>query len=479
MRLTARPVIGIIIAAVLIVIGFVYLLKGCLAKYDERFAKPPVLLFEKNGKSVVFAITEFQKTVSYSRKGGMVRKSVNTTYYIQTNDAATAEMIAEKKVKKQREIKNHPVEIMGASGNNAWLFMNEPMAFDAFTLELKADKAAMEEKNPSLNGKLPDERRYYFFNPADKNIYFTAKDGTKWKLNTQTLMATQEEYDEDQSPLKQQIALLEKAEKKNREDQDSLYQQKNLRPSKQYAAGQITREEFGRIQKIYFEERTLLSKALDSLRVIKRMLEAQERSGQDLERAIKNLQRGSTGYYNLKINQDTVNGHWFGLYAKNEFDKLYNRMLHQSENDETARRQLYKSTVSRNSNGDWQIEKEKAALVDGNVSFLHGGFLLDKKTALPVHLAGPDAFLIIHKQEVGQKASILISRVTLKGKILWTFNTKLADWLDWQVNSKQLIITGTNNEELSGNEANVLICIDLVNGKAVGYDYFKRKLISQ
>jgi len=478
MRLTAKPVLGIIITAILIVLGFVYLLKGCLAKYDERFARPPVLLFEKNGKSVVFAITEFQKTVSYSRKGGMVRKSVNTTYFIQTNDAATAEMIEEKRVKKQKEIKNHPIEIMGASGDNAWLFMNEPMAFDAFTLELKADKTALEEKNPSLAGKLPEERRYYFFNPADKNIYLTAKDGTKWKLNTQTLLATQEEYDEDQSPLEQQISLLEKAEKKNREEQDSLYQQKNLRPSKQYAAGQITREEFGRIQKIYFEERTLLSKALDSLRVIKRMLEAQERSGQDLERAIKNLQRGNTGYYNLKINQDTVNGHWFGLYSKNEFEKLYNRMQHQSENDETARRQLYKSTVSRNSNGDWQIEKESAAQVGANTSFLHGGFLLDKKTALPVHLAGPDAFLIIHKQEVGQKAAILVSRVTQDGKILWTFNSNLSDWLDWQISSKQLIITGSNNEELSGGEANILLCVDLVNGKAAGYDYFKRKQIN-
>ena len=274
-------------------------------------------------------------------------------------------------------------------------------------------------------------------------------------------MASQEEYDENQSPLKQQIALLEMAEKKNRDDQDSLYQQKNLRPSKQYAAGQITREEFGRIQKIYFEERTLLSKALDSLRVIKRMLEAQERSGHDLERAIINLQRGNPGYYNLKINQDTVNGYWFGLYAKNEFDKLYN------------------SPVSRNANGDWQIETEKAALVDGNASFLHGGFLLDKKTALPVHLAGPYAFLIIHKQEVGQKASILVSRVTQGGKVQWTYNTKLTDWLDWQVNSRQLIITGTSNEDLSGNEANVLLSIDLVNGKAVGYDYFKRKLVSQ
>lgn len=479
MRLTARPVLGIILAAALIVIGFVYLLKGCLAKYDERFARPPVLLFEKNGKSVVFAITEFQKTVSYSQKGGMVRKSVNTTYYIQTNDAATAELVAEKKVKKQREIKNHPVETMGASGDNAWLFMNEPMAFDAFTLELKADKEVLEKKNPSLSGKFPDERRYYFFNLSDKNIYFTAKDGTKWKLNTQTLLANQEEYDEEQSPLKRQIGLIEKAEKKNREDQDSLYQQKNLRPSKQYAAGEITREEFGRLQKLYFEERTLLSKALDSLRVIKRMLESQERSGEDLERAIKNLQRGSTGYYNLKINQDTVNGHWFGLYAKNEFDKLYNRMQHQSENDETARRRLYKSTVQRNSNGDWQIEKENATLVDGNASFLHGGFLLDKKTALPVHLTGPEAFLIIHKKEVGQKAAILISRVTQEGKILWTYDTNLTDWLDWQVNSKQLIITGSNNAELSGSEANVLLCIDLVTGKAAGYDYFKRKLINQ
>jgi hypothetical protein len=479
MRLTARPVLGILIAAGLIVVGFVYLLKGCLAKYDERFAKPPVLLFEKEGKSVVFTITEFQKTVSYSRKGGMVRKSVNTTYYIQSNDAATTKMVAEKKVKNQKEIKNHPVEIMGAAGDNAWLFMNEPMAFDAFTLELKADKTTLEKKNPSLSGKLPDERRYYFFNPADKNIYFTAKDGTKWKLYTQTLLATQEEYDEEQSPLEQQIALIEKAEKKNREEQDSLYQQKNLRPSKQYATGQITREEYGRIQKIYFEERTLLSKGLDSLRVIKRRLESQARSGQDLERAIKNLQRGNPGYYNLKINQDTVNGHWFGLYAKNEFDKLYNRMQHHSENDETARRRLYKSTVIRNANGDWQIEKENATFTEGNASFLHGGFLLDKKTALPVHLAGPDAFLIIHKQEVGQKAAILVSRVRQDGNILWTYNTQLTEWLDWQVNSKQLIITGTNNEELSGSEANVLFSINLITGKATGYDYFKRKLISQ
>ena len=104
--------------------------------------------------------------------------------------------------------------------------------------------------------------------------------------------------------------------------------------------------------------------------------------------------------------------------------------------------------------------------------------MLDKKTALPVHLAGPDAFLIIHKQEVGQKAAILVSRVTQDGKILWTFNSNLSDWLDWQISSKQLIITGSNNEELSGGEANILLCVDLVNGKAAGYDYFKRKQIN-
>ncbi|MEQ1677232.1 MAG: PA2928 family protein [Chitinophagaceae bacterium] len=192
--LLRKPAITIILGIAVLVLGFIFLLKGCLAKYDERFIKVPALYFEKNGKAVVFSIVEFQKTTSYSRKGNMTQKSVSTSYYVQTNDGATTAFIANKKIKGHRQVKNFPIEMLGASGITAWLFMGEPMAFDAFTLEKKADIAILETANGQLQGKFPAERQFYHFNRADNNVYFTATDGSKWKLDTRTLKATPSAY---------------------------------------------------------------------------------------------------------------------------------------------------------------------------------------------------------------------------------------------------------------------------------------------
>src|SRR5688572_25998328 len=135
MTLKYKVSLTVLLAIGGIVFGFIYLIRGCLSKYDELSALPRILYFKRDNQSVVVSLVKFEKATSYSRSGGFVRKSVSTSYYIQTNDAMTGIKIKDRKAKHHSDIKSYPVEIMGASKNAAWIYLGEPMAFDPFTLE--------------------------------------------------------------------------------------------------------------------------------------------------------------------------------------------------------------------------------------------------------------------------------------------------------------------------------------------------------
>jgi hypothetical protein len=476
MTLLRKSVITGILTIVVIIVGFIFLLKGCLAKYDERSVKTPALVFEKDRKAIIFSIVEFQKATSYSRKGNFVRKSVNTNYYIQTNDGETAALIHSKKIKNHRDIRQYPVEILGASGTTAWLFMGEPMAFDAITLNKTADSKILEEKNPALLGKLPVERQFYSFNNTDNNIYFTAKDGTKWQLNTQTLLITSSSYQKNQSAIAQKLDVLQQQEKLIQANLDTLYQQKSLGLSKDYADKKISYPEYRQLNNNYYIERDQLNSVLDSFRVQLRKWEKDKRKMEETERTIENLQRTNLSFSQTKQNQDTVAGQWFGIYSDEELEKLYDRVSDQAAHDETIRRKLFAGSFSISKNEDAIINKA-AAKSSSTVDFLAAGFLVNKKTGRPVRLPGNQSFLIVHKEQVGREGKILITNVTADGKASWTYNTQLADWADWVYTGKSLYIFGVNNKSLGSNESNILICLNLENGKASMFDYFTNKLV--
>lgn len=476
MLLSRKPVLIVVFTIAAIVIGFILLLKGCLAKYDERFIKPPALVFEKNGKTVVFSIVEFQKTTSYSQKGNFVRKSVKTMYYVQINDGKTADFIAKKKIKNHKEVKSYPVEILGASGNLAWSFIGEPMAFDAFTLEMKADIKILEEKNPSLLGKFPVERQFYNFNVSDSNIDFTAKDGSKWELNTQTLQAAPSSYQKDKSPLQNKMASLEQELKNNQTNLDSLYQQKSYRPSRDYSLKKISYTEYQQINNLYYKERDSLYKVKDSLQQLERQYRDNKRETEDREREIEQLQRTGLSFSQIKINQDTLSLKWFGLYSDEELDKLNDRVNIQNSNDETARRKFFITDYSFSKNNAAIINKA-AAKSTSSTDFLAAGFLLNKTTARPIIVPGNNSFLIAHKDQVGREGKILITSINTAGKAGWTCNTALSEWSDWVLSGNHLYVFGVDNKNLSSGEPNILLCIDLEKGTASKYDYFKEKKI--
>ena len=398
-----RLFVGGFLFIALLVVGFFLLIRGCLSRYDERSALAPVLYFEKEGKAILFSLVQYDKTSSYSRQGNMVSKSVSTSYFVQQNDALSGVKMAGQKIKAHSDIKYYPVETMGASKELAWVFVGELMAFDPFTLEKKADIALLEGKNPSLKGMFPKEKRFYQFNNDDKQVYFTANDGTKWQLNTTTLLATAATYDPDKDP----------------EGWDPQQQRR-------------------------------LS-------------------------ALRSLQRMNPSYAQIKSNQDTMGGKWYGLYAIDEWNKLYERAQLHSTYDETARGQLYTASYTPSRNGDLVIEKEKSTLLSPSAYFLHGGFLLDKTTAQPIRLREPRGYLVVYKDKIGQEGRIMLSRINEQGQPGWTFATGLSTWIDWLYTGKQLFVMGVDNPELSSDQCNVLWCIDLTTGKANRYDYFGDK----
>ncbi|MCX6320074.1 MAG: hypothetical protein NTW29_22535 [Bacteroidetes bacterium] len=476
MTLFRKSIITGILVFALLVAGFFLLLRGCLAKYDERFIHVPALLFEKNGKTTVFSILEFQKTTSYSQNGGMTRKSVSTSYYVQTNDGDTGEELNKIKVKKHRQVKNFPVEMLGASGDNAWLFMGEPMAFDAYTLTKVADIAILEEKNPSLKGRFPAERQYYTFRSDDRSLYFTATDGTKWKLNTATLAASPTEYTPDENEADARIKALDEEIKNLRAYQDSVYQLKNRNASENYSSKKISYTEYSRLTGEFYAERGRIDKVRDSLYKLRSKLEISYRADKDRERAIENLQRSSISFSQIKQNQDTADGLWYGIYSPAEIANLNDRVSDNVAYDETIRRKFYTSSYSINKSDDAIIDKKGLKAVSTG-DFLAAGLLLDKSTAMPVRLPGTAGYLIVHKDQVGREGKIQLTKIALDGRTLWTFNTGLTEWADWKLGSKKIFVFGVNNKSLSSSECNIMHSINLSDGKSVTFDYFKNKTI--
>ncbi|RYG54659.1 MAG: hypothetical protein EOO01_00900 [Chitinophagaceae bacterium] len=458
----------------LLVVGFMYMMRGCLSKYDERSIQRRVLYFDNKQQKIIFSIVRFEKTTSYSRSGGFINKSVSTTFHIQNNDAGTGDKISEKEIKNHRDIKNHPVEIMGASGNFAWVFMNEPMVFDPFTLATIADLSTIEAKNPSLKGKFPAERQYYRFDDNDHNLYFTAKDGSAWMIDGKTFLATPKESVEDN--IAQRVKQLEKMLKITYQEQDSLMENKLRKPSRLLSAKQIDMKTYQQLMNSFSQERQLLYRKRDSLQELKNNVEKTKRSDEDIQRRINSL-HDNLHFSQVKVNADTAEGRWFGLYSKEEMEELYDRFSYQSAYNERARRQWFTSTYSASKFGEIIFSKDSVTASSEPGRFLNGGLLVNPETAKPLRL-DDGSFLILYRNELGGEGRNLLSRVSKEGKLQWTFDSQLKDWEYYIFTGTQLFIVGRDNKELSGDDCNILWCLDLQNGHAEKYDFFKEKKLS-
>jgi hypothetical protein len=477
MLMMKRSVITGVVVIAALVAGFIFLLRGCLAAYDERSAQPPVLCFEKDGKAVIAAIVKYESVTSYKSNGGSTSKTVSTTYYLQINDAVTGQKINSKKVKDYDDVKNFPIAMLGKGNGNAWLFLGEPMAFNPFTLEKIADKKIIEERNPSLKGKMPEQANFYQYNTVTDELLITATDGLKYSLSTTTLLATPVDDDDiAQSPLQAKIKDFQK-QQKYYADLDESYNDKFRVFNKLYMDKQISYSTYLDSTKYFNRQNDKIATIIDSLNAAIHDIEALKHMDDDRLRSIDHLTGTNKSYSSICSDADTMNGKWYGLKAAADLENFYPHFEHRNPTTETARNKFYTATIAIKDPGKKAIE-----LVAGepekvnDAIFLQGGFLLDKETALPIHLKDGDGFIVCYKEKVGYEGNIILARIDLQGNVKWTVNTNANKLADWTYTGRSLIVLTTDNKELSSGDANVLSIINSQTGQVTVYDYFTDKM---
>jgi hypothetical protein len=165
------------------------------------------------------------------------------------------------------------------------------------------------------------------------------------------------------------------------------------------------------------------------------------------------------------INTDTIQGHMYALAvsSKNIPATFGEFETGNSNNQRTA---LYRLGYTVKSFGEHIVLSYKDTLQLNNSTYLNGNFLKDLLNGKAVHLSQPAGFLIMHQNQVGNKANLLLTRIDTANNKLWEANTGVSTKISYcGVNKQYCIIAG----ELTGDKktfigSNGFKIINLQNG---------------
>ncbi|RYZ54421.1 MAG: hypothetical protein EOP49_05200 [Sphingobacteriales bacterium] len=458
---------------VLLAGGFMLLLRACLSQYDERAAILPATVYQHDTSAIIVALVNYDETSSYESGPGFTRKTVNTSYYIQSNDLYTAQKIRSAKLKEHAEIKEWPVKIFGTAPGIIWIYLGELMAIDPNTLQTIARIESLESVNKGLQGRFPKEQRFYRYNPADQHMYFTATDGSTWKIANKTWQAARADEAETTDHYLTATDSLARLEKQIQVEEDSLNNVYSREPYQLYRQGKISSAEYQRSLNYLADKRKEFRRERDLIRKSGSRARSARLESANRQSAINSMERVNPGYSQMSVNTDTANGKWMGLYTQKEFTENDGRIRLNRLYGETARRNMFSGDIIYDGDGNANYDTARMSL-PMQEPYLQGGFLLNKMTAVPFRLANGNR-LVIHKDVIGRTGKTLLTMTDDRGKRIWTTETGLESWSDWQLIKNRLVIFGLDNKELSGEKANLLLIIDLSTGKQSRYDYFTEK----
>lgn len=459
--------------ALLGIFGFVMLMKSCTDKYDQRFKISKGLVISTNDSPIYFTLVENRNTVSFRRGGGINYTQYNTTIWIYTFNIEEGTILKKKKIININKVKNHPIETWGVYDNNVWCFINQIRAYDAITLEEKVNLKILEEKNAFLKGKFPAEHQYYEPHSEDGYIKLTALDGLIYKLDLQTLLCTEWNEEENMNTSKSYENQRKQIEKEIEENY-----QRNSQHYDDMKNNKISNKEYSKLNQEFYKKRDSLSKLSDSLYQLMNKTENDIRNQENYQRELKNLKEQSYfGIRTITILTDTIGENWFGLLSNDKYQTLSDYFRIESNYEETSRNTLYSGKLLPIERNNSYRKIDLTSLTQkGKSNYLQGGFLMDLNTARALRLKNPDGFYILHRDIIGDKGKLMISRIDLDGKCLWTTNTELPIELqDYTINDQYIIFSAATNSDLTAGNANSIVFINRENGSMKVYNFMRRK----
>jgi hypothetical protein len=124
--------------------------------------------------------------------------------------------------------------------------------------------------------------------------------------------------------------------------------------------------------------------------------------------------------------------------------------------------------------GTLKIDTPQVAATPG--IYLQGGLLMDRETGNVMHLSNPAGYLVLARDQIGSKGNFILTRIGFDGKQYWSVTLQITELQDIVFSGNRLLLFSRDNSEISSDQSNVLISLDLSNGKTVQYDYMTDKL---
>lgn len=163
---------------------------SCMSRYDtyEIIDWPA---FNKEETEMVFLYIH-SKTTSYSRSGGLIRRSVNPIIHIAKLNIETGEIIQDEELNFEKAVANS----YGGYHETLWVNIQGIRGYDVHTLKEVVNEEIIEEKNSALSRKLPKGNNFEFnFNQG--YMQFKALDAEEYQLDLKTLIATKHKKEDN------------------------------------------------------------------------------------------------------------------------------------------------------------------------------------------------------------------------------------------------------------------------------------------
>jgi len=442
------------------VLGFIFLMRSCLEKYDS-FGTTGWPGVTEDQKSLVI-VKSYSKTNNYSQENGITHISQSTTYYLEKIDLATGKVTQKTKLMNHRKIKKGSLQCYGGYKDKMWIYANYIRAYDMNTLKEVVKIEDIENKNPELKGKMPTEDQYYDPHINLGYITITAQDGDKYRLMLNDLHA--ELIDEKENSFEEFSKNFEKEKVAIGKRIDSLnavyYQANNY---KNYDAMSYKRE--------------ALYKIRDSIQDVERDAKELFDAQQDLKRDLEDFSAwSSSDIGDWVIMQDTVEGYGYLMAKEEPDDKNFEFSNFSSIGSESDKVKLYKIKIEPNKESHSSYDRFIAVKTEEATSerYLQGAIMQNFKTGRAQQLKNPGGYIIFSRDVIGNKGKLLITRVDLNGKKLWQTDALMSFKLNFTIaTDSYLIICGVINTEKapSFSVSDALRIIDLKTGSIVSVKF--------
>lgn len=170
-------------------------------------------------------------------------------------------------------------------------------------------------------------------------------------------------------------------------------------------------------------------------------------------------------------------GQWFGLHSATELEDGFKpgQWLRAVESAEEVKEQRHLCTASTEASSDGAYHQIKSIAPLSEATYINAALLRLGATEAPLQVADPASVLMLFTSAPGLQGTLVIARVDLSGKVLWTADTGLDRFLLQQIlpNADAFAFVGTRPPVEGKLSEPLVVLVDNVTGKMTSHSLWR------